>query len=154
KVDRAFADLKRARELNADAYGVAYHLALANYIAGNYAAAADEYPACYAQAKTEDNRIACSAWQYLALRRAGRADEAAKILERATPDVKVQSSTAYLDRLLLFRGVKNEAEVAAAMSKDNLQLPTIAYGIGVWHLLNGRPARAREYFEKATAPPA
>jgi len=29
-----------------------------------------------------------------------------------------------------------------------------SYGIGVWHLVNGRPVRAREYFEKATAPPA
>jgi len=40
------------------------------------------------------------------------------------------------------------------MQKDNLQLPTVAYGIGVWHLVNGRQVRAREYFEKATAPPA
>ena len=154
KVDRAFADLKRARELNADAYGVSYHLALAHYIAGNYAAAADEYPTCYALAKTEDNRIACSAWQYVALRRAGRAEDAAKILERATQDVKVQSSNAYLDRLLLFKGAKSEKEVAAAMAKDNLQMPTVAYGLGLWHLLNGRAVRAREYFEEATAPPA
>lgn len=40
------------------------------------------------------------------------------------------------------------------MQKDNLQVPTVAYGIGVWHVAtdDGRPARA--YFEKATAPPA
>jgi len=153
-VDRALPDLLRARALNADAYGVAYHLALANYLLGDYQKAAAEYENCIATAKTEDNRIACSAWQYLALLRAGRKDDAAHVLERATPDVKVQSSAAYLDRLLLFKGVKTEEEVAKAMEKDNLQLPTVAYGIGVWHLLNGREARAREYFQKAVSPPA
>jgi Flp pilus assembly protein TadD len=153
-VERALPDLARARSLNADAYGVAYHLALANYLIGNYSQAATEYETCVATAKTDDNLIACSAWRYLALRRAGRNEDAAKVLERATPEVKVQSSGAYLDRLLLFKGVKTEEEVAAAMDKDNLQRPTIAYGIGMWHLLNGREARARAYFEKATSPPS
>jgi tetratricopeptide (TPR) repeat protein len=154
QVDRALPDLLRARELNADAYGVAYHLALAHYLMGDYAKAAAEYENCVANAKTEDNRIACSAWQYAALARAGRKDEAAKVLDRAGPDVKVQSSAAYLDRLLLFKGAKSEEAVAAAMEKDNLQLPTVAYGLGLWHLLNGRESRAKEYFEKATAPGA
>jgi tetratricopeptide (TPR) repeat protein len=154
KVERALPDLARARMLNADPYGVAYHLALANYLTGDYGKAASEYDNCLATAKSADNMMACSAWQYLALLRAGRRDEAAKVLERATPDVPVQSSVAYLDRLLLFKGVKSEEEVAKVMEKDNLQLPTVAYGLGVWHLLNGREARAREYFQKATSPPA
>lgn len=154
QVERAVPDLTRARALNADAYGVAYHLALAHYLLGDYQAAADEYPNCVANAKTDDNRMACSAWQYVALLRAGRKADAAKVLERATPDATVQSSVAYLDRLLLFKGVKSEDEVAKLMEKDNLQLATVAYGVGLWHLLNGRQTRAREYFEKATSPPA
>ncbi len=153
-VDRALTDLAHARELHADAYGVAYHLALANYITGNYAKAASEYEQCIADAKTPENTLACSAWQYVTLRRAGRNDDAAKILDRASPDLKVKGDEAYLDRLLLFKGVKTEEEVAKRMATDNLQLPTVAYGLGVWHLLNGRQARAREYFEKATTPPA
>jgi len=154
QVERAVPDLTRARALNADAYGVAYHLALAHYLLGDYQMAADEYPNCVANAKTDDNRMACSAWQYVALLRAGRKADAATVLERATPDTKVQSSVAYLDRLLLFKGVKSEDEVAKLMEKDNLQLATVAYGVGLWHLLNGRQARAREYFEKAASPPA
>ena len=154
QVERALPDLLRARALNADPYGVAYHLALAYYLTGEFQKAASEYDQCVATAKTPDNTFACTAWQYVALLRAGRKDEAAKVLERATPDVKLQGSEAYLDRLLLFKGVKTEEEVAKRMSVDNLQLPTVAYGIGVWHLLNGRSARAREYFEKAASPPA
>jgi tetratricopeptide (TPR) repeat protein len=154
QADKALPDLLQARKLGADAYGVAYHLSLAYYVTGDFKRSAEEYEQCYPNAKTDDNRVGCLAWQYVALLRAGRKADAEKVLERITPDTKVQSSVAYLDRLLLFKGVKKEEEVAQAMQKDNLQLPTVAYGIGVWHLVNGRQDRAREYFEKATAPPA
>lgn len=154
QADRALPDLMRAQKLGADAYGVAYHLSLAYYVTGDFNRAAEEYEHCYPNAKTDDNRIACAAWQYVALLRAGKKADAEKVLERVTPETKVQSSVAYLDRLLLFKGVKKEEDVAQAMAKDNLQLPTVAYGLGVWHLVNGRQAKAREYFEKATAPPA
>jgi tetratricopeptide (TPR) repeat protein len=154
QAEKALSDLLQARKLGADPYGVAYHLSLAYYVTGDFTRAAEEYEQCYPNAKTDDNRVACLAWQYVALVRAGRKAEADKILERITPETKVQSSVAYLDRLLLFKGIKNEEDVAQVMQKDNLQLPTVAYGIGVWHLVNGRQARAREYFEKATAPPA
>ena len=154
QAEKAIPDLTRARELGADAYGVAYHLSLAYYVTGDFKKAAEEYDHCYPNAKTDDNRIACTAWQYVALLRAGRKADADKVLERVTPDTAVQSSVAYLDRLLLFKGVKKEEDVAQAMQKDNLQLPTVAYGLGVWHLVNGRQDKAREYFEKAIAPPA
>ena len=154
QADKALPDLLQARKLGADPYGVAYHLSLAYYVTGDFKKAAEEYEQCYPNAKTDDNRVGCLAWQYVALLRAGRKADADKVLERITPDTSVQSSVAYLDRLLLFKGVKKEEEVAEAMQKDNLQLPTVAYGVGVWHLVNGRQDRAREYFEKATAPPA
>jgi tetratricopeptide (TPR) repeat protein len=154
QADKALADLLQARKLGADPYGVAYHLSLAYYVTGDFKRAADEYEQCYPNAKTDDNRIACLAWQYVALVRAGRKADADNVLERVTPDTRVQSSVAYLDRLLLFKGIKNEEDVDQTMEKDNLQLPTVAYGIGVWHLVNGREVRAREYFEKATTPPA
>ncbi|HET9261617.1 MAG TPA: tetratricopeptide repeat protein, partial [Vicinamibacterales bacterium] len=154
QADKALPDLLQARKLGADLYGVAYHLSLAYYVTGDFERAAEEYEQCYPNAKTDDNRIACLAWQYVALLRAGRKADADNVLERVTSDTRVQSSVAYLDRLLLFKGVKNEEDVAQTMQKDNLQLPTVAYGIGVWHLVNGREARAREYFEKATTPPA
>jgi tetratricopeptide (TPR) repeat protein len=154
QAEKALPDLIKARERGADAYGVAYHLSLAYYVTGDFKKAAEEYEQCHPNAKTDDNRVACLAWQYVALLRAGRKADADKILERVTADTKVESSVAYLDRLLLFKGTKTEEEVAQRMAKDNLQLPTVAYGLGVWHLVNGREAKAREYFEKATAPPA
>jgi len=150
---KARPDLEKARALNANPHEVSYHLALAHYMLGAYDEASSEYETCIATSKTPDDTVACRAWQYLALVRAGKKNEAATALHQITPDMKVQSAAAYLNRLLLFQGVKTEHEVAAGMT-DNLQMPTVAYGLGMWHLLNNREAQARQYFEKATTPPA
>jgi tetratricopeptide (TPR) repeat protein len=151
RLDDALADLTRAESMKKDDYGVYYHLALAHYLKGNYAQAADAYEGCLRTASTDENRVACMAWQYLALRRAGRDSDAKKVLDSATPDMKVTESAAYLDRLLLFKGTRTEQEVAKTMEKGALEASTVGYGVGMWHLLNGRPDRAREYFSKATS---
>jgi hypothetical protein len=73
------------------------------------------------------------------------------VLDAASPDLKVTESGPYLDRLLLFKGAKTEEEVAKVMEKGALEASTAGYGVGVWHLLNERPDRAKDYFTKATS---
>jgi tetratricopeptide (TPR) repeat protein len=153
KLDLALADLTRVEAMKNEDYALFYHLALARYLTGDFAKAAETYDCCVRTAQTPDNRTSCQAWQYLALTRAGRKAEAQKLLDAFAPDQN-QAPSAYIDRLLLFKGVKTEEEVAKTMEKDPLQLPTVAYSVGIWHLLNGRELKAREYFEKAVTPPA
>lgn len=153
RLDVALADLTRVAATTLEDYGLYYHLALAHYIKGDFAKAADAYVGCVRNAPDADNRTSCQAWQYLALVRAGRAAEAKALLDGFTPDAAAKPN-AYTDRLLLFKGLKTEEEVGAAMAKDPLQQATVGYSVGVWHLLNGREQKAREYFEKAIAPPA
>jgi tetratricopeptide (TPR) repeat protein len=151
RLDDALADLTKAEAMKKDENGIYYHLALAYYLKGEYAKAADAYEGCVRTAPAgDDGPVSCMAWQYLALRRAGRDADAQKILEKVSPDMKVGEGSAYLDRLLLFKGVKTEEEVAKRMQESPLQLATTGYGIGMWHLLNNRPDKAREYFQKAT----
>ena len=152
QADKALPDLLQARKLGADPYGsrtTCRSRITSPAISRGRRRSTEQ---CYPNAKTDDNRVGCLAWQYVALLRAGRKADADKVLERITPDTSVQSSVAYLDRLLLFKGVKKEEEVAQAMQKDNLQLPTVAYGVGVWHLVNGRQDRAREVLRKGHGP--
>ncbi|MBI1875396.1 MAG: tetratricopeptide repeat protein [Acidobacteria bacterium] len=153
QLDEAFADLTKVEAMKKDDYGLFYHLALARYMNGEFAKAAELYDGCVRTAQTPDNKTSCQAWQYVALSRAGRKADAQKLLDAFTPDPK-QAPSAYIDRLLLFKGAKNEEEVAKTMEKDALQLPTVAYSVGIWHLLNGRDQKAREYFTKAVTPPA
>jgi tetratricopeptide (TPR) repeat protein len=149
----ALADLQRVEATKLEDYGLYYHLALALYLKEEFAQAADAYVGCGRTAATAENRTACKAWQFLALTRAGRKDEAKALLDGFTPDPAAPVD-AYTDRLLLFKGVKTEQEVASAMAKDALQQATVGYGVGMWHLLNGREPQAREYFQKALTPPA
>lgn len=151
RLDDALADLTKAEGMKKDDNGIYYHLALAHYLKGNYEEAAKAYEGCVRTAAPGDEGpVACRAWQYLALRRAGRDADAGKVLETVRPDMKVTEGAAYLDRLLLFKGVKTEEEVAKGMEESPLQLSTVGYGLGMWHLLNSRPDRAKEYFTKAT----
>lgn len=155
KLEPALADLTRVAATKLEDYGLYYHLALALYMKGEFAKAADAYVGCVRTAPNAENKTSCRAWQYLALVRAGRKDEAKALLDAFAPDPASEKAVSgYVDRLLLFKGVKNEAQVAAAMTNDALQQATVGYSVGVWHLLNGREPQARSYFEKAMAPPA
>jgi tetratricopeptide (TPR) repeat protein len=151
RLDDALADLTKAESMKKDDNGIYYHLALAHYLKGNYAEAATAYDGCVRTAPAgDDGPVSCMAWQYLALRRAGRDADAQNVLTKVNPDMKVGEGSAYLDRLLLFKGAKTEADVVKRMDEGPLQVSTVGYGVGMWHLLNDRPDKAREYFQKAT----
>lgn len=154
RFDEAVADLQKAASLQApgkDDYNIYYHLGLAHYLSGHWEEAARAYERCAQAARDDDGRVACTTWLVPSLIRAGRKAEAEQLLGRVAPSMQVKENQAYLDRLLLFKGVKSEAQVAEAMQKDPLQASTVGYGIGLWHLLQGRTDRAREYFQKASA---
>lgn len=154
RFDEAIADLQRAAGLPAvgkDDYNIYYHLGLAHYLSGHWDEAVRAYERCARAARDDDGRVACTTWLVPSLIRAGRKTEAEQELARVAPSMQVKENLAYLDRLLLFKGVKSEAQVAEAMRKDALQASTVGYGIGLWHLLQGRTDRAREYFQKATS---
>ena len=75
--------------------------------------------------------------------------EAAQLLEGISADMEIIESTAYLDLLLLFKGDRTlEDLVGPAGSEATLQSTTTAYGLGVWHLLSGRPVDARSTWEQ------
>ena len=151
KLDLALADLTKAESIKKDEFGIYYHLALAYYLTGQYAQAAEAYNGCVRTSKTDGDRVACWAWQYPSLVRSGRTADADAILAKVAPGMEVGENAPYLDRLLLFKGVKTEDQVAATLRASALDVSTAAYGLGLWHLLNARPELAKAYFQKATS---
>ena len=152
QVEPALADLTRAEQITKTDRGVYYHLGVAYYLNGDFTRAAAAYQSCLTNSKQAET-IECIAWLYPSLVRAGRMQEAAKLLDGVQPDPSITGHPAwYLDRLLLFKGAKTEEQVAANLnSEGGLSVSSIGYSLGLWHLLNGRTQRAREYFEKAVA---
>jgi len=152
RIEPALADLQKALSLRRDDRGIYYHLGMACYLKGDFASAAKAYEGCLANADDDASKVECSAWLYPSLRRAGRDADARKTLDAITITSLPGHPGNYLDRLLLFKGLKSEEEVAKTMSAEGgLSESTVGYSIGLWHLLSGRQARAREYFEKAIA---
>jgi len=96
-----------------------------------------------------DSVVATSYWLYMTLRRLGRDAEAAVVLDGITADMEIIESTSYLDLLLLFKGERTLEDLTGPAGEEaSLQSTTTAYGIGVWHMLNDRPAEARETWER------
>jgi len=152
QVEPGLADLQKAESLTARDRSVYYHLGLAYYLKGDFPRAAGAYQACSERSADEAEKVECQAWLLPSLIRAGRRDDARALLKGVTPGAMSGHAGNYLDRLLLFKGVKTEAQVAATMTAEGpISEATVGYTIGLWHLLNDRVSKAREYFERAVA---
>ena len=127
---------------------IRYHLGLAYYLSGQFEKALPIYREDIAASKANpDMLVATSHWLYMTLRRLNRADEAAAVLLPITAKMDVIENGAYHRLLLLYKGELAESDVLRNFGSDgDLQDITTAYGVGNWHLYNGRRARAEEIF--------
>lgn len=147
-------DLQHAATLDPKQLGAFYHLGLAHYFQGQFAAAADSFAKARALAKTNDDLIDCSNWLYVSLRRAGKAQDAA-VLKRITPEMtnKEPHLAFYLRLLRLYQGAMPEQKVLPPKptnpndTEAELAYDTVAYGVGNWHFYNHDPKRAEELFK-------
>lgn len=128
-------------------FNIWYHLGLAHYLRGDFEAAEEAYEACLDVSVHPDSVVATTYWLYLTLRRLGKDQEAAALLEGIDEDMEIIESTAYLDLLLLFKGERTLEDLAGPDGgQATLQGTTMAYGIGAWHLVEGRLEEAEETF--------
>jgi tetratricopeptide (TPR) repeat protein len=134
------------------ATNVWYHLGLARYLQGDFAAAAEAYRRCLGASNHPDNRVAASYWLYLALRRAGREQEAAAVLGPIDPAMELLENHAYHRLLLVFAGrLKAEELLREARAEDGLGFATTAYGVAAWHLLSGATERGEKLLQEIVA---
>ena len=66
----------------------------------------------------------------------------------ALPDNKPVTN-AYTRRLQLYRGEIGPEAVVTAADTDEVQVATLAYGLGNWYLVRGDKAQARAWFERS-----
>ena len=129
-----------------------YHLGLAHYLKGDFERALTAYRECMAVSENPDMLVATSHWLYMTLRRLGRDAEAARVLEPITRDLAVIENVSYHRLLLLYKGVLPVDSLTAAAEGDAaLQDATAGYGVGNWHLYNGRRAEAEGVFRRIVA---
>ncbi|HZU21302.1 MAG TPA: tetratricopeptide repeat protein [Terriglobales bacterium] len=150
RTDDAESDLQKAEALNSADRNIYYHLGLAHYFKGEFGEAARQFQGCLKNSKEKADQIECDAWLYPSLVRAGQKRDAQALLDGITPDPSITGHPAwYFDRLLLFKGAKTEDQVSANLNAEGaLSLESIGYSLALWHLLNGRNDKAREYYAR------
>lgn len=169
RFDLAVADLQRAVALAPSSFDATYHLGLAHYLHGDFAAAAAAYRlcldattpgplptgwrSCTTTASTDNDRVAVADWLYRALRRAGRADEARALLTPIVADMKVGENEAYYTALRFYKGDVSEVQALTSVTKNDNRLVTVGYGIATHYLANGDGERACDSLTRIAAEP-
>ncbi|MEE4299004.1 MAG: tetratricopeptide repeat protein [Pseudomonadales bacterium] len=133
-------------------FNVLYHLALAYYLLGDYAAAAGVWRECLDYSPNPDLLVATTDWLWMTLMRLERPEEAATLLAAITPDLAVIENDAYLKRLRMYRGeLAPEALLDTDADDRALALATQGYGVANWYLVNGEAGKAAAMWEEIRA---
>jgi tetratricopeptide (TPR) repeat protein len=147
--DRALADLTRGAGIDPTIYGIWYHLGIVQYVRGEFAAAAASFAKAQPIAPDPGELAGSTDWLWMSLSRAGRGAEAKAMLD-GRPESRLQPiDNAYTRRLKLFRGEIGPNVVITPADTDEVQIATLAYGLGNWYLVQGEKAKAREWFERS-----
>jgi len=130
-----------------------YHLALAHYLKGDFERALPAYREAMAVSTNPDMEVATAHWLYMTLRRLGRAEESAAVLAPIRPDMDIIENGSYHRLLLLYKGLLPPDSLLAQQPGVDAALDdaTVGYGLGNWHLYNGRPAEAEALFRRVLA---
>jgi tetratricopeptide (TPR) repeat protein len=144
--DRAFADLTRGAKIDPAIYGIWYHLGVVQFLRGDFADAAASFAKAQPIAPDPGELAGSTDWLWMSLSRAGRGPEAKAMLDRR-PEKPV--ANAYTRRLQLYRGEIGPDAVITPADTDEVQIATLAYGLGNWHLVRGEQAQARRAFERS-----
>ena len=149
--DRAFTDLTRGAAIDSTIYGIWYHLGVVQYLRGDFAEAAASFAKAQPIAPDAGELAGSTDWLWMSLSRAGRGAEASSMLNRMLdrrPDSKPVTN-AYTRRLQLYRGEIGPEAVVTPADTDEVQVATLAYGLGNWYLVRGDKAQARKWFERS-----
>jgi tetratricopeptide (TPR) repeat protein len=174
ELDRAAADLERATELTRGKpdevepdgqpnarntpigtlqSNIAYHLGLAYYLEGDFARAVPVYRQEIADARNDDRLVSTAHWLYMSLRRLGRDADAAAVLVPIRRQMNVIENDTYHRLLLLYKGELPVDSVLSVGPTGEMSVTdaTGAYGVGNWHLYNGRRSDAERVFRRILA---
>ncbi|HZI28961.1 MAG TPA: hypothetical protein VFD64_12405 [Gemmatimonadaceae bacterium] len=170
ELDNAIADLEKATQLTAGKpdevepdgqpnaqnipigtlqSNIAYHLALAYYLKGDFAKALPVWEKELAAAKNDDRKVSTGHWLYMTLRRLGKDAEAKAMLAQFRKDMNVIENQSYHSLMMLYKGeLPADSILAPTAPITSSGTGAVAYGVGNWHLYNNRQAEAEAIFRR------
>ena len=116
---------------------------------GEFSAAAASFARAQPIAPDPGELAGSTDWLWMSLSRAGRGAEAKAMLDRRPESRLPPVTNAYTRRLQLYRGEIGPDAVLTPADTDEVQIATLAYGLGNWYLVRGDKAQARVWFERS-----
>ncbi|MBP6774527.1 MAG: hypothetical protein KA154_16140 [Gemmatimonadaceae bacterium] len=135
-------------------FNIWYHLALAHYVDGRFPEALAAWDSCARVSVNPDLQVATQYWRYLVLARMGNKVGADSALAIARANPPLIENMAYLRLLRLYAGLESVESVYPGVATANVSDATTAYGVSMWHVLNGRRDEARALWKQLDASPA
>ncbi len=170
--DAAIADLTKAAELIAGkpdevepdgqpnaanipvstlGFNIWYHLGLAHYLKGDWDAAATAFTTCLTFSKNDDAIVSTLDWLFMSLSRAGRTEDARKLLVNIRPEMTILESFSYHRRLLMYKGEIDPSELMNDVRANPLEMVTEGYGLSFWLREQGKAAQADSLLQQVIA---
>lgn len=128
-----------------------YHLALANYLLGDFEEAIRSHNDTIESAADDEMKVAASDWRYMALRRLGRHDEAQASLGNLELTGGAFEESSYYKRWRMYKGELQPTDLINPEDPDKVAIATQGYGVGNWHLYNGDKDETVRIFRLVTA---
>jgi len=147
----AEADLRRAAALDSSLYDAWFHLGVLRFVQGDFAEAARDFTRARPLVPNEEERAGSADWLWMSLMRAGRRAEAAAVLGTVPDSFGAPARYPYVLRLRLYQGRIPPDDLIGPADTGDVQLATLAYGLGDWYLVAGDTVRARTCFARSVA---
>ena len=147
QMGKALADLTRGNKIDTTNYGIWYHLGIVRFARGEFDQAATCFTRALPRAPDAGEHAGSTDWLWMSYMRAGKPKEAAALLAREPDSLPVDN--AYTQRLKLYRGKITPEQLFRPADTSDVQVATLAYGLGNWYLVHGDTARARTEFNRS-----
>ena len=121
-----------------------YYLGQTSWAVGDYEAVLKGMEQSASESLTDhvDRLVATTYWRYLALRRLGRHDEAAKLVQAVPEDLDLVENFTYYDAVLYFKGTKTADELLP--DADSI----VKFAIATRALVEGESVRALRLWQE------
>ena len=118
------------------------------FINGEYERARQAYVRCYELNENLQMLVAVTDWYWMTLKRLGRDEEAAKLLEcipdTISKDDEKGGGKEYHKRLMMYKGKISPEEAWADAGTEDIQIITTGYGIANYYYVNGQEEKGNE----------
>lgn len=151
QLDQAEADFARGLAIDSTVYGIWFHLGIVRFLQADFAGAADAFARAQPRAPDAGELKGSTDWLWMSLSRAGRHAEAKAMLARRPDSLQAAPVYAYARRLEMYRQEIGPDHLITAADTADVQVATLAFGRGNWHLVMGDTATARKWFRRAVA---